>query len=81
MGLATNLAGWDILEVHEKVAYLLVQIQEKSVTVASARFVGGWGNPPSASQPPKFSWIPTGLVKNSKKIHCWPSPILPQIEY
>ena len=28
--------------------------------------------PSGASQPPKFSLTPTGLVKNTSKIHCWP---------
>ena len=37
-------------------------------------------NPSGASQPPKFSLTPTGLVKKSK-IHCWPPLVLPQIEY
>ena len=30
---------------------------------------------------PKFSLTPTGLVKNTLKIHCWPPLVLPQIEY
>ena len=41
-----------------------------------------WFNLPSdASQPPKFSLTPTGLVKNSQKYIADPTLVLPQIEY
>ena len=42
--------------------------------------VGGL-TPSGASQTPKFSLTPTGLVKNSQKYIADPPLVLPQIEY